>query len=340
MDYEYIKQKDIENEINGLDEFEKAQLYQFLTETKGIVPKNDIFVLPSRILPEVKEVIDFMKKNKQVDFKKQEEEKEKLREEFEQNAPQKTPEEEQKDYLNKKLKALISIPIVTPIYELAKELAAFTPAVTATPSTASGKQQPHSQQAPLKGSSGLLQPVMQRAAKYYKNDPVLYRLISKIKQNEKQNSGDSVYKKKQKKYTYASPVASRSSNDAEADSGSSNIPEEPELGGTEDPEEGFEDADVDQDDETEGGDADPVEDNEENSDNDDLEEPDDELDDADAENEEESTSGELKELKQQTVSKVPTLPTLPPKVRTLVDYLHTPASRRHHEIVTYEEEYS
>lgn len=335
MDYEYIKQKDIENEINGLDEFEKAQLYQFLTETKGIVPKNDIFVLPSRILPEVKEVIDFMKKNKQVDFKKQEEEKEKLREEFEQNAPQKTPEEEQKDYLNKKLKALISIPIVTPIYELAKELAAFTPAVTA-----SGKQQPHSQH-PLKGSSGLLQPVMQRAAKYYKNDPVLYRLISKIKQNEKQNSGDSVYKKKQKKYTYASPVASRSSNDAEVNGTAITSTEEPELEGTEDPEEGFEDADADADPDDEGGDADPVEDNEENSDNDDLEEPDDELDDADAENEEESTSGELKELKQQTVSKVPTLPTLPPKVRTLVDYLHTPASRRHrHEIVTYEEEYS
>ena len=179
MDYEYIKQKDVENEIKLLDEFEKRQLYQFLTETKKIVPKNDIFVIPSKVLPEVKDIIDFMKKNKQASFKTQEEEKERMKDTLEQSNMKSV--DTSQETLEKRKNVLVSIPIVQPIYELAKILLKCEP----QPESAKGV---------------LLQPVLKRGAAYYENNPVLSRIFSRIKQNEKENSVT-----QHKKTKYVSP---------------------------------------------------------------------------------------------------------------------------------------
>ena len=308
MDYEYIKQKDIENEINGLDEFEKRQLYQFLTETKHLVPKNDIFVIPSGVLPEVKELIDFMKENKQASFKAQEEEKERLREALLQNTtePAGQKEETTRDAIFKqKLERFVSIPIVNPIFKVASLLAGEFPDS-------------------CKGAT-LSQPVLQRTQKYYKNNPVLSRLFSQMKQNERQNISAQYKRTKYVSpgYTATAPISKPVEEDDDTV-----IPD------VEIEEDAFGEEDDDSIEVEAGDDPDDGE-----GEGEDVDEEDPDLDDASAQDAEDAEDLNDSELKGQTDSIVPhPHARRTPKGRGLlvVDYLRPPVGKSS---VSYKEPY-
>ena len=69
-----IEKQSILGRITDLDETEKRQLVHFLTENK-IKSTNDMFVLSDSMLLEVQSLLDFMKDNKQEEFRTLEDEK-------------------------------------------------------------------------------------------------------------------------------------------------------------------------------------------------------------------------------------------------------------------------
>jgi hypothetical protein len=163
----FIDKESILARIPNLDEFEKRQLYDYLS-SKDKKAKDDLFVISNDNLEEVKNLLDFMYANRKDHFETLEREKERLRPLFQERVSKKNPYEIT-------IERFLSIPIISPLHQVVMEM----------------KKDGYVANAEKAGRKNI---GLKKPKTSFKKKPVLDRIYTQIKQTERENA--KVLKKK------------------------------------------------------------------------------------------------------------------------------------------------